>query len=67
MSKGTVHEIAAGGFATGTNDLVSHHAHLPHPASARRSLTMNSTTERGLHTPPLLSKQFTKVSALVDM
>lgn len=23
MSKGTVHEIAAGGFGTGTNDLVS--------------------------------------------
>lgn len=23
MSKGTVHQVAAGGFATGTNDLVS--------------------------------------------
>jgi hypothetical protein len=58
MSKGVVHQVAAGGFGTGTNDLVRLHSSPPTFAKTLE-LTMGSTTEPGLHIPLLLFKLFT--------
>ena len=63
MSKGAVHQIAAGGFGTGTNDLVRLFL-LPRSCIQAQSLIMFSTTERDLHTLPKLFKLFTMLFLL---
>jgi hypothetical protein len=65
MSKGTVHQIAADGFGTGTNDLVRLFL-LPRSSIQAQSLIMFSTTERDLRTPLKLCKLSMMLSLLRD-
>jgi len=66
MSKGTVHQVAAGGFATGTNDLVRISL-LPHFPIQAQQLMNFSMTEPDLHTPLKLFKLSTMHFLLPDL